>query len=168
MPASEPSSLRATSAAHHAALLPHVDRLLEIAEAVGRVDCSALHDRFDVEYDFVAGQLVPHMDTVETTLYGHLEHLMGPRHTMEPMREEHATIRRLVSELGAYRAHGEDCAWSELEGLALRRTLYRLHALLKVHLAEEELYLGVLDRSLSDEEKDRLAHGLDHAMAEPL
>ena len=32
--------------------------------------------------------------------------------------------------------------------MALRRALYRLHAMLKVHLAEEELYLGVLDRHL--------------------
>lgn len=167
-PSPSPSSLRATTAAHHAQLLPHVDRLLEIAEAVGRVECAALHDRFDVEYDFVSGQLVPHMDRVEGTLYDRLEELMGPRHTMAPMREEHETMRRLVGELAAYRVHGEQCAWSELEGFALRRTLYRLHALLKVHLAEEELYLGVLDRSLSVEEKDRLARGLDHAMAEPL
>jgi hypothetical protein len=40
--------------------------------------------------------------------------------------------------------------------------------LLKIHLAEEELYLGVLDRDLTDAEKDALARGLDHAMAEPL
>jgi hypothetical protein len=52
--------------------------------------------------------------------------------------------------------------------MALRRALYRLHALLKIHLAEEELYLGVLDRNLTPEEKDRLARGIDHAMAAPL
>jgi hypothetical protein len=52
--------------------------------------------------------------------------------------------------------------------MALRRALYRLHSLLKVHLAEEELYLEVLERRLSDEEKDVLARSLDHAMAEGL
>jgi hypothetical protein len=36
------------------------------------------------------------------------------------------------------------------------------------HFAEEELYLGVLDQNLSDEEKDTLARGIDHAIAEPL
>ena len=52
-----------------------------------------------------------------------------------------------------------------MEGLALRRALYRLHALLKVHLAEEEQYLAVLDRSLTDAEKDVLARHLEHATA---
>jgi hypothetical protein len=52
--------------------------------------------------------------------------------------------------------------------MALRRALYRLHSILKVHLAEEELYLGVLDQNLTDEEKDLLARGIDHAMTEPL
>jgi hypothetical protein len=49
-----------------------------------------------------------------------------------------------------------------MEGLELRRALYRLHALLKVHLAEEEQYLAVLDRSLTPAEKDVLARRLDH------
>jgi hypothetical protein len=162
------ASLRSTGEDHHARLEPHVDRLLLLAEAVGHVDCQALHALFDEEYRFVVGQLVPHMDSVERSLYGPLEELMGARHTMGPMREEHATMRALVEELGTYRPHANECSWSGPEGMALRRILYRLHALLKVHLAEEELYLGVLDRNLTPEEKDRLARGLDHAMAEKL
>ena len=84
------------------------------------------------------------------------------------MREEHRTIDRLVAELGRYRDHADECTWSAVEGMALRRALYRLHALLKVHLAEEELYLDVLERNLSDAEKDRLARSLGHAMEEGL
>jgi hypothetical protein len=57
---------------------------------------------------------------------------------------------------------------SEGDEIGLRRVLYRLFAMLKVHLAEEELYLGVLDRNLSAEEKDALAQGIDHAGTEPL
>lgn len=161
-------SLRTTGEDHHARLMPHVDRLLLLAEAVGSVDCEALHALFDTEYLFVAGQLVPHMDAIEAELYDRLEELMGGRHTMGPMRAEHVTIRSLVHDLGSYRSHASDCSWSGPEGMALRRALYRLHALLKIHLAEEELYLGVLDRNLTPEEKDRLARGLDHAMAEPV
>ena len=161
-------SLRTTSDEHHARLVPHVDRLLVLADMIGRVECSALHALFEEEYHFIVGQLVPHMEAIEATLYDRLEQVMGGRHSMAPMRQEHETVSRLVDELGRYRPHVEDCTWSGVEGLALRRTLYRLHALLKVHLAEEELYLSVLDQHLTDEEKDRLAHGLDHAMAEPL
>jgi hypothetical protein len=161
-------SLRTTSDEHHARLVPHVDRLLVLADMIGRVECSALHALFEEEYRFIVGQLLPHMETIEATLYDRLEQVMGGRHSMAPMRQEHATVSRLVDELGRYRPHVEDCTWSGVEGLALRRALYRLHALLKVHLAEEELYLSVLDQHLTDEEKERLARGLDHAMAEPL
>ena len=87
---------------------------------------------------------------------------------MGPMREEHQAMNRLVDELGRYRAHVDGCTWSTVEGMALRRALYRLHAILKVHLAEEDLYLGVLDQNLSEDEKAALARGIDHAMSEPL
>jgi hypothetical protein len=162
------TSLRSTGEDHHARLMPHVDRLLLLAEAVGHVDCEALHALFDTEYQFVVGQLVPHMDTIEAELYDRLEDLMGGRHTMAPMRQEHATMRALVAELGTYRGHAETCSWSGPEGMALRRALYRLHALLKIHLAEEELYLGVLDRNLTAAERARLVRALDHAMADTL
>jgi hemerythrin-like domain-containing protein len=161
-------SLRATTQDHHAKLLPHVDRLLDLAEMIGQVDCSAIHELFDTEYAFVVGQLVPHIEAIETTLYGRLEQLLGHRHSLAPMRQEHDVMRQLIDELGNYRRHAERCSWDSVEGLALRRALYRLHSILKVHLAEEELYLTVLDRSLSDAEKDLLARGIDHAMAEPL
>ena len=161
-------SLRDTSQDHQARLQPHVDRLLVLAEMVGSVDCSAIHATFEHEYAFIVGQLVPHMEAIEQTLYGRLEQLMERRHSMAPMRDEHAAMTHLIEELGRYRSHVEGCSWTAIEGMALRRALYRLHALLKVHLAEEELYLGVLDRQLSEEEKGQLARGIDHAMAEPL
>ena len=162
------SSLRATSTEHQARLLPHVDRLLVLADMVGQVECAALHALFEEEHAFIVGELVPHMDAIERTLYGRLETLMGGRHSMAPMREEHRAVGRLVEELGRYRQHVDGCTWSAVEGMALRRALYRLHAILKVHLAEEELYLGVLDRQLTDAEKDQLARGIEHATAEPL
>ncbi len=161
-------SLRTTSDEHHARLVPHVDRLLELAEMVGRVDCESLHPVFDAEYEFVVGHLVPHMAAIERTLYGRIEAELSGHHSLAPMREEHLTINRLVAELGSYRAHAASCTWSAVEGMALRRVLYRLHALLKVHLAEEELYLDVLERSLTETEKDALARSLDQAMQESL
>jgi len=166
--AAELLSLRATSEDHHARLLPHVDRLVVLADMIGHVDCEAIHATFEEEYAFIVGQLVPHMEAIERTLYDQLERLMNRRHSMAPMRQEHESMAHLVEELGRHRRHAEGCRWSAVEGLALRRTLYRLHSILKVHLAEEELYLRVLEQNLSAEEKDVLARGIDHAMAEPL
>jgi Hemerythrin HHE cation binding domain len=162
------SSLRLTSEEHHARMLPHVDRLLDLADMVGHVECAAIHEVFEQEYGFIVSQLVPHIEAIETTLYGRVEELLDGRHSMSPMREEHRAVGRLIEELGQYRRHVAGCSWSAVEGMALRRALYRLHAILKVHLAEEELYLGVLEENLTDEEKDVLARGIDHAAAEPL
>jgi hypothetical protein len=155
-------SLRATSDAHHALIVPHLERLLALADQVGRADCDELHPRFEAEYSFVTDQLVPHMDAVERTLYEPLEAVMGGRHSMAPMREEHRALAALVEELGGYRSHTADCGWSEVEGLAVRRALYRLHAVLKMHLAEEETYLRVLEQHLDEDEQAALAAGLDH------
>ena len=162
------SSLRTTSEEHHARLVPHVDRLLTLAEMIGHVECSSIHTAFEEEYTFIVGHLVPHMEAIEHALYDRLEVLMDGRHSMAPMRQEHRTVARLIKELGRYRRHADDCSWGAVEGMALRRALYRLHAILKVHLAEEELYLRVLGRNLSEAEKDELARGIEHAMAEPL
>jgi Hemerythrin HHE cation binding domain len=165
---SMPSSLRLTSEEHHARMLPHVDRLLDLADMVGHMECSAIHEAFEREYGFIVTQLVPHIEAIETTLYGRIEELLDGRHSMSPMREEHRAVGRLIEELGHYRRHVAGCSWSAVEGMALRRALYRLHSILKVHLAEEELYLEVLEQHLTDEEKALLARGIDHAAAEPL
>ena len=46
--------------------------------------------------------------------------------------------------------------------MALRRVLFQLYALLKIHLAEEEAYLRVVDHGVSSDVADLLAAALDH------
>ena len=87
---------------------------------------------------------------------------------MAPMRREHADLRRLIESMGQYHEMVTAGTLGPAEAMGLRRALYRLHAMLRVHLAEEELYLRVLNRHLSEEEKDELARGIEHAVAEPL
>jgi hemerythrin-like domain-containing protein len=161
-------SLPDTSHEHHEQIQPHVDRLPELAEMIGRVPPDVFAARFEEECRFLLGQLAPHMEAIEATLYGRLEELMDGRHSMAPMRVEHEQLRALFESLGRYSDIVAQGDLSPTDEIGLRRVLYRLFAMLRVHLAEEELYLGVLDRSLSAEEKDQLARGLDHAVAEPL
>lgn len=161
-------SLSETSHEHHEAIIVYVDLLPRLADLIRGDDTAALRDGFDQAYRFIVRRLVPHMEAIETTLYGRLDQLMGRRHSMAPMRREHAELRRLIDSLGRYRELLEQGPLETADGIGLRRALYRLHGILKVHLAEEELYLRVLDHNLSDEEKDVLARGIDHACAEPL
>ncbi len=120
------------------------------------------------ECRFVTGQLVPHMEAIEGALYDRLEAVMDGRHSMAPMRDEHALLRRLITSLCGYRAEVLAGELTEAEAIGLRRVLYRLYTILKVHLAEEEQYLAVLDHALDEDEKERLARGLEHAIAEPV
>ena len=161
-------SLSATSHERHELIEPHVDRLPELAEMIGNVTPAAFSANFQAECGFIIGRLVPHMEAIETTLYGRLEQVMDGRHSMAPMRREHAQLRALFGSLCEYSELVADERLSEADQIGLRRVLYRLYAMLKVHLAEEELYLGVLDRNLGPEEKDALALGIGHAGAEPL
>jgi hypothetical protein len=161
-------SLSQTSHEHHARIDPHVDRLPVLAGMIGQVPPAELATALETEHQFVVGQLVPHIEAIEATLYGELERLMEGRHSMEPMRREHGQLRRLIETLDVYVELARNGCLGDAEGMGLRRVLYRLYSLLRVHLAEEELYLRVLDRSLSAEEKDALARGIEHAAAEPL
>ncbi len=161
-------SLPETSHEHHQRIEPHVDRLPGLASMIGTSTPEAFSAAFQEECSFIVGRLEPHMEAIETTLYGRLELVMDKRHSMAPMRREHEQLRGLFGSLCRYSEIVAEGTMSEGDEIGLRRVLYRLYAMLKVHLAEEELYLGVLDRNLSAEEKHALAQGIDHAGAEPL
>jgi hypothetical protein len=161
-------SLPKTTHEHHQTIKSHVARLPQLAEMIGGTGTAEFEASFEREYAFISEQLVPHMATIERALYGELERLMGGRHSMAPMRQEHATVRRLVDLLGEYRPRVAAGSLSAADAMGLRRVLFRLYSILQVHLAEEELYLRVLDHNLSDEEKDVLAGAIDHACSEPV
>jgi iron-sulfur cluster repair protein YtfE (RIC family) len=160
--------LARTSHEHHDRLIDHVDRLAALAAELDRGVTPAFMDACEAEHRFILEQLVPHMEAIETTLYGELDRLMEGRHSMAPMRREHAELRRLIESTGQYHEAVTSGRLGPAEAMGLRRALYRLHALLRVHLAEEELYLRVLEGNLGDAEKEELARGIQHAAAEPL
>jgi hypothetical protein len=99
------------------------------------------------------------MDQAETTLYPQLERLMQNRHSMTPMRREHEEVRGLIRELGAL----VDRELTLGTRLRLRRVLLRLYAIVKIHMGEEQAYIGVLDHNLSPDEQVALAKALEHA-----
>jgi hypothetical protein len=149
---------------HHDVLVPHVDALAAIADDIGTTPPAALAERLEAEHRFITSQLIPHMERAEETLYPQLERLMQNRHSMTPVRREHQELRAMVDELAKLRAQPLGFGTQ----LRLRRVLYRMYAILKIHLAEEDAYIGVLDRNLSDDEAEELARAMVHATADPL
>ncbi|MFH0750868.1 MAG: hemerythrin domain-containing protein [Chloroflexota bacterium] len=157
---------------HHERLWHYVNRLNVLADCMNSdcLDTAQMTERLpelrELHHGLIS-QLIPHMDAVETAVYPTLERLMADRRTIAPMAGEHDEIRRLVAALGEFADHPEAHA-DRGAVLGLRRVLLRLYALLKTHLAEEELYIPVLEDRLTPAQEAALARALDHLAAERL
>ncbi len=147
---------------HHERLMQHVDRMPATGDLIGAVPLDELRPHVDEMCGFLTGLLLPHMEAAERALYPELERLLQNRHSMTPMRREHAEIRQLVAELGRLQQDLDAGRFSTGRAVALRRVLYRLYAYLKVHLAEEQLYLGIVEHGVSDEAAEALAAAMEH------
>jgi iron-sulfur cluster repair protein YtfE (RIC family) len=147
---------------HHARLHPHVDRLAATASIIATGRDPELLAELDEVSAFLNGLLSQHMETAERVLFPELERLMQNRHSMTPARREHAEIRALIAELDRQRANVATGHVPMAAAIALRRSLYRLFGLLKIHLAEEQLYADIVEHGLSPEAEAMLAAAMHH------
>ena len=161
-------TLPAVSHEHHERLMAIVDELNSMADCSDGdcLDTSRLVEaRPAIEqiHRDLTTLLIPHMDAVEAAVYPTLERLLAGREAIVPMRAEHAEIRRLTGIIGHFVEHPEGHIDRGVV-LLMRRCLLRLYAILKAHLAEEELYEPILEDRLTAQEAVELAHSLDHVM----
>jgi hemerythrin-like domain-containing protein len=148
---------------HHARLVRHVDRMPRTADLIEGDQPAQLRFALDETCGFLTDLLLPHMAAAERALYPELERLLQNRHSMSPMRREHEQIRSYVTELEAIRAMLGDGSLSPRQQTRLRRLLFQLYALLKVHLAEELLYADMVEHGASTEREAALATAMEHA-----
>ena len=83
---------------HHERLMQHVDGMPAVGKMILTAPMAELRPRLDELDDFLTELLIPHIEAAEPTLYPELERMLQNRHSMAPMRREHAEIRRLVAE----------------------------------------------------------------------
>ncbi len=157
------ASLPQVSHEHHDRLMHHVDTMPLVGDQLGVASVAELRPRVDDVAAFLNGLLLPHMEAAERALYPELERMFQNRHSMTPMRREHDEIRKLVAELVRLQQRLDAGPLHTGETVALRRVIFRLYAMLKVHLAEEELYLGIIEHGVSAESAGKLAAALDHS-----
>jgi len=147
---------------HHGRLLQDVNRMPETGELLLTGDAVDVRRAAHETSTFLTETLIPHVDAAERSLYPELERMLQNRHSMAPMRREHDEVRRLVGEFARLTQKLDAGSIALGKRLALRRVLFQLYALLKIHLAEEEAYLHVVDHGVSTEVADLLAAALDH------
>ena len=148
---------------HHERLLRHVDQLPQVAELMEHGPVDEFRSALGATCDFMTDLLVPHMQATERAMYPELERMLQNRHSMTPMRREHAQIRSGVAELVRLRGIADGTQLTINDQTALRRTVFRLYGLLKCHLAEEQLYAEIVEHGASPEAEQALAAAMEHS-----
>jgi iron-sulfur cluster repair protein YtfE (RIC family) len=136
----------------HQTLLPEVEKLRQVADSIGELSDEALRGEFSTIYAFLTGALLPHASAEDQVLYPVVEEVMGAGGATATMSRDHVEVGRLISEFGLLRAKLTTRKLDAAEEKELRRILYGLYAVLKLHFAkEEEIYLPLLDEALAPE-----------------
>jgi iron-sulfur cluster repair protein YtfE (RIC family) len=151
----------------HKELLPYIELLRTVADAIGEAPFESLRRGVDEAYTFLTHHLLPHAQAEERALYPVVGRLMGAPEATATMSHDHVEVARLAEELGSLRSHLVGASLSESQEKALRRVLYSLSAIVKVHFAkEEEIYLPILDASLTADEAARLFGAMEREAQE--
>ena len=151
----------------HKELLPHLERLRTVADAIGDVPIASLRRSVDDAYAFLTHHLLPHAQAEERALYPVVGRLMGAPEATATMSRDHIAIGQLTEELGSLRSHLDGTSSGASEEKALRRVLYGLSALVSVHFAkEEEIYLPLLEARLTADEAARVFAAMERAAQE--
>jgi iron-sulfur cluster repair protein YtfE (RIC family) len=137
----------------HQSLLPHINQIAEVADLIGEAPVAAVRQGIEEIYDFLLHDLIPHAQAEDQVLYPLVDRLLGATGATATMAREHEEIRQLIEALGALRPEIFGTYLPPSQARALRRVLYGLYAVVKIHFAKEEaVYLPLLDRKLTADE----------------
>jgi iron-sulfur cluster repair protein YtfE (RIC family) len=148
----------------HEELYPQVEGLRLAGDAINESLTSSAHNKIEETYRFLTHQLIPHAMAEEAALYPMVQKVMGAEQATATMIRDHEEITRLTEELETLRVHKSLLSITTLQAQALRRVLYGLYALVKVHFAkEEEIYLPLLDAKLTAEQAHEMFEKMELA-----
>jgi Hemerythrin HHE cation binding domain len=156
------STLPRVTHEHHERLMSHVDHLPAIGDMLLTAPVEEVRPRLDEVNELLNGLLLPHLAAAEANLYPELERLLQNRHSLAPLRQEHEAIRRRAAEVTSLIAAMEGRRPSVGQAVALRRVIYRIYALLKIHLVEEEIHIRLIDRGVAPDAAEVIAAAMDH------
>lgn len=148
----------------HKELYPHVDSLRQAGLAVHGNLIPESIAKIDESYTFLATHLLPHAYAEEAALYPVVQKVMGSPHATATMSRDHVEIEQLTHQLGELLAELKPGEIGASKANELKRLLYGLHTLVKLHFAkEEEIYLPLLDEQLTSEEAKTMFETMENA-----
>jgi hemerythrin-like domain-containing protein len=149
----------------HQELWPSIELFRTVADEVGAGSFETVGHGVDVVYDFLTHHLLPHAQAEERALYPVVDRVLGAAGATATMSRDHVEITRLTEDLAVLRATAR--ATGTFDAAALRRVLYGLYTLVKLHFAKEEgVYLPLLDARLTREDAEHMFAQMEAAAAE--
>jgi iron-sulfur cluster repair protein YtfE (RIC family) len=151
----------------HKDLYPQVEALRLAGDAINTSLTSSAYAKIEEAYNFLTHQLLPHAQAEDKALYPMVQKAMGAAQATATMSRDHVEVDRLTQELGTLRVHKSQLTITSIQAMALRRVLYSLYAMLKLHFAkEEEIYLPLLESKLTAEEAHTMFENMEAAAHE--
>jgi heavy metal translocating P-type ATPase len=136
--------------AEHATLRPDLARLLTVADALDAARPTESLELVRQVYRFLVEDLGPHEAAEDATLYPVLARALGGNDATATMSRAHAEIAHLIRRLGLVLDDIGSDGPDENDVIELRRLLYGLHAILRLHFAQEdEGYFSLADDDAS-------------------
>jgi heavy metal translocating P-type ATPase len=130
----------------HRVLVPQVRRIRRLADRLESLPPSQAILELRESHKFLVEQLLPHDQAEDAIVYPAVAKLIGGDDPTAPMNRAHLEIAHLVNVLGRVLDDLPEEGPSAEDLPELRRVLYGLDAVLKLHFAqEEESYLALLD-----------------------
>lgn len=145
--ASEPThALADRFRAEHSELLPFVNRLRIVADQLDTFDPATAANELRVIHEFLVNSLLPHEEAEEKTFYPKIAELLGGEDPTGTMSRAHVEIAHHVKILGSLLVDLGVRSPGATDFTDFRRVLYGLHAILRLHFAqEEEAYLSLVE-----------------------
>ena len=143
----------------HKELIPHIEKILEVADSIPDAPLEQLRTGVREVYEFLAYHLIPHAQAEDDALYPAVQRALGSLDATRTMTRDHIEVAHYIAELARLQ---QDLSPQTFK--ALQRVLYGLYALVKVHFAkEEEVYLPILEERMTAEEAVKMFESMESA-----
>jgi iron-sulfur cluster repair protein YtfE (RIC family) len=153
----------------HKELIPHIQGLAGAGDAIGVASLGEQREKVHTSYRFLTEDLIPHAVAEDEVLYAEVDRLIGENgstHATDTMRRDHTEVGSLTEQLGELGGKLERGELAAAEQHQMRQVLYSLNGIVGLHFAkEEEVYLPLLDRTLTAEQAQEMFSEMEKVTA---